>query len=146
MMYKTSSAIANKFIAKVDREASRLSVQLLFGIGKCVLDPTEKDGSEGYFEPPADRRLGTLAIAIGVPRSRWLHTLAHEYAHMIQWSRDDAVYLKWYKEPSEENYIALETYTEAEAKKLIENFKLPCGDHRKRTREYLKFLRTRDES
>ncbi len=44
----------------------------------------------GFFEeyPP------TLAVAIGKPEEKWMKTLIHEYAHMLQWINKTPVWNK----------------------------------------------------
>jgi hypothetical protein len=125
----------------VDREASRFSVQLLFGSGKTVIASDDKTRTDGYFNAPEGDESGVIAIATGQPRSKWLHTLSHEYAHMWQWFRDDPVYTNWIKKSNDVNYLALEEYTECQACDIIDKYKLPCGDHRKRMAKYLSSLR-----
>lgn len=132
---------AQKFIDKVDREASRLSVNLFFGRGKTIIAGAERTRSDGVFIPPDDDHAGTLGVATGVPSADWLHTLAHEYTHMLQWFREHPAYIEWDAHDTPENYYKLEVITEKQACRLIEKYDLPCGDHLTRTHKYLKTLR-----
>ena len=134
---RTNSKVCNSFIEMVDRESSRFSVQLLFGSGNTIIASDDRTQTDGYFNAPAGDESGIIAVAIGQPRSKWLHTLAHEYSHLWQWFRDDPVYTTWIKKSNDENYLALEEHTETQACELIEKYKLPCGDHRKRAGKYL---------
>ncbi len=137
----TNCQISNNFIKLVDREASRLSVQLLFGYGKTIISSDDKTITDGYFNAPDGDESGVIAVAIGGAKTKWLHTLAHEYSHMWQWFHDDPVYTNWIKKSNDVNYIALEEHTERQAWGIIEKYKLPCGDHRKRTAKYLAQIR-----
>ena len=137
----TNSPQANNFIKMVDREASRFSVQLLFGSGKTIISSDDKTRTDGYFDAPDDDSPGVIAVAIGGAKTKWLHTLAHEYAHMWQWFTDDPVWLEWEKKSNDVNYLRLEEHTERQACDIIERYKLPCGDHRKRAARYLARIR-----
>ena len=137
----TNCQNANNFIKLVDREASRFSVQLLFGSGKTIIASDDRTQTDGYFNAPDGDESGVIAVGIGGAKTKWLHTLAHEYSHMWQWFTDDPVYLNWIKKSNDANYIALEEYTERQAWSVIEKYKLPCGDYRKRTAKYLAQLR-----
>ena len=132
---------AQKFIDKVDREASRLSVNLLFSRGKNIIAGAERGRSDGMFIPPDEENAGTIAVATGVPSADWLHTLAHEYTHMLQWFREHPAYLEWNAKDTPRLYYKLEVITEKQACRFIEKYNLPCGDHHARTSKYLKNLK-----
>lgn len=77
---------------------------------------------------------GQLRVAVGGRRtSDWLYTLAHEYAHFLQWMRDDPIW-------KEKDYLTLEKQTEAEALHLCRQFKLPIP-RRVLLREHRKYMR-----
>jgi len=138
---KANNENANKFIQTLNREAERLSVQVLFGSGKTILSYDEKSSTDGYFQPPEDDSPGIIAVAIGQAQTKWLHTLAHEYAHMWQWFNDDPIWLEWQKRSNDMNYLRLEEHTENQACSIIEQHRLPCGDYRKRAEKYIMTLR-----
>ena len=76
---------------------------------------------QGYFIEPWHQRghQGELRVAVGGRRtSDWLYTLAHEYAHFLQWMRDDPIF-------NEKDYYTLEEATEREALEICREFKLP---------------------
>ena len=132
---------AQEFIDKVDREASRLSVNLVFGRGKSIIAGADRGRAGGMFIPPDEENAGTLAVACGVPSAEWLHTLAHEYTHMQQWFREHPAWLAWDAKDTPKNYYNLEVITEKQSCKLIEKYELPCGAHIARTDKYLQDLR-----
>ena len=91
---------------------------------------------QGYFIEPWHRKghPGQLRVAVGGRRtSDWLYTLAHEYAHFLQWMRDDPIW-------GERDYLTLEKQTEAEALDLCRQFKLPIP-RRVLLREHRKYMR-----
>jgi len=137
----SESPEANRFIAKVDREAQRLSVQLLFSLKNDVMALDTREATDGYFTPPEDDSPGFLVVPIGKQEQEWLHTLAHEYVHMCQWFRDDDVWVKWRSYNCDSNYYRLEEATEHEACEIIMKYKLPCGDAPKRAASYLRRLK-----
>ncbi len=67
----TNSPQANNFIKMVDREASRFSVQLLFGSGKTIISSDDKTRTSGYFDAPDDDSPGVIAVAIGGAKTKW---------------------------------------------------------------------------
>ena len=60
---------------------------------------------------------------------------------MWQWFTDDPMWLEWEKKSNDVNYLRLEEHTERQACEIIERYKLPCGDHRKRAARYLARIR-----
>lgn len=137
----TRNKNAKAFINKVDREAQRLSVNLLFSMGKNIIAGSDRGRSDGMFIPPDDDNVGTLVVATGGGSAEWLHTLAHEYTHMIQWFREHPAYVAWDGKDTPLLYYKLEVITEKQACKLIEKYNLPCGDHLTRSSKYLQDLR-----
>lgn len=140
-MIISESNEVKRFISKVDREAQRLSVQLLFSLQSDVMATDNREASDGYFVPPEDDGPGAIVVPIGKPEEEWLHTLVHEYVHMCQWFRDDDVWIKWRTYNCDSNYYRLEEATEAETCKIIMKYGLPCGDAEGRSRKYLRRLR-----
>lgn len=132
---------AKAFISKVDREAQRLSVNLLFGSGKSIISGIGRERDSGHFMPPDEDSAGYIAIATGLQSAEWLHTLAHEYCHMLQWFRDHPLYVEFQKKGGDLCYYNLEEYTERQACRLIEKYELPCGNHMDRATKYLQDLR-----
>ena len=59
-----------------------------------------RDGEpcDGFFEAPEKGNSGILALCIGKDLSQVLHTLAHEFSHVMQWYEDDPIY----EDPGEE--------------------------------------------
>ena len=50
--------------------------------------------------------------------------LAHEFCHLEQWVRDDALWVKWMKRSSRKSTIALEKLTEEEALEMLKKWNL----------------------
>ena len=79
----------------------------------CISDG---DTTDGFFDPPSRTTPGTLCLSVaGKDLSEIYHTLAHEFSHLEQWVRDDALWVKWMKRSSRKSTLALERQTEEEA-------------------------------
>ena len=138
----------DSFVKMVTRHAARLDVDVSLCKYKNVYTP-EGDKSAGYFIEPDDRdssllpyarkikrkinapaqdqrsgsTRGIIRIATKCAKPQWIHTLAHEYCHMLQWFRDDPLYLT---DPIQGLY-QLELQTELEALALMGKCKLPLS-------------------
>ena len=82
------------------------------------------DGSsQGYFEAPSTYNKGMLKVGTGFrDMSDWVLTLAHEYAHMLQWFNRDPIFENFQKDSK--YYAELEIKTEREALKLLKKFNI----------------------
>ncbi len=122
------------FLKTVRSQCKKCNVRFTLSGGYEVNGGGER--CQGYFIEPWHQRghPGELRVAVGGRRtSDWLYTLAHEYAHFLQWMRDDPIY-------REKDYVALETQTEAEALELCRKFKLPIP-RRVLLREHRKYMK-----
>jgi hypothetical protein len=107
------------FIKTISSHCKKCNVRFTLSPGYEVNADGER--VQGYFLEPwhSKGETGELRVAVGGRRaSDWLYTLAHEYAHLLQWWRDDPIY-------KEKDYVRLETQTEKEALELCRKFKLP---------------------
>lgn len=122
------------FIRTVRSQCIKCNVRFTLSSGYKVNAGGER--CQGYFIEPWHTRghRGQLRVAIGGRRtSDWLYTLAHEYAHFLQWMRDDPIW-------GEQDYLTLETQTEREALELCKKFKLPIP-RRVLLREHRKYMK-----
>ena len=153
----------DSFVKMVTRHAARLDVDVSLCKYKNVYTP-EGDKSAGYFIEPDERdssllpyarkvkrkikgslvdqrsgkTRGIIRVATKCAKPQWIHTLAHEYCHMLQWFRDDPLYLT---DPIQGLY-QLELQTELEALALMGKCNLPLSMSRrwKDSQSYLKKL------
>jgi len=138
----------DSFVKMVTRHAARLGVDVSLCKYKNVYTP-EGDKSAGYFIEPderdssllpyarkikrkikgslvdqrSDQNRGIIRVATKCAKPQWIHTLAHEYCHMLQWFRDDPLYNS---DPIQGLY-QLELQTELEALALMGKSKLPLS-------------------
>ena len=122
------------FLKTVRSQCRKTNVRFSLSPGYEVNSDGER--CQGYFlEPDHPKGVrGELRVAIGGRRpSDWLYTLAHEYAHFLQWMRDDPIF-------RERDYMTLEVATEREALELCRSFKLPIP-RRILLREHKKYMR-----
>lgn len=95
---------------------------------------------QGYFLEPdhSDGTPGVIKVATGGKRTaEWLLTLAHEYAHFLQWMQDHPIYNE-----KKVAYYDLEVETEKHALHLMKQHKLPIPRRRlvKESKKYIKRL------
>jgi hypothetical protein len=125
------------FLRTVRSQCRKCNVRFTLSPGYEVNGGGER--CQGYFVEPDHRRgdHGELRVAIGGRKtSDWLFTVAHEYAHFLQWMRDDPIW-------REKDYFTFEMATEAEALDLCKTFKLPIPRRvlLKEHRRYVRKLR-----
>lgn len=133
MAYMTNPRVQH-FLKTVRSQCKKCNVRFTLSTGYEVNGGGER--CQGYFIEPWHRKgqSGQLRVAVGGRRtSDWLYTLAHEYAHFLQWMRDDPI---WW----ETDYLTLEKQTESEALELCKTFKLPIP-RRVLLREHRKYMR-----
>jgi len=120
-----------KFIKFIKKDCRRYNISVQFTKWKTVDD--EEGNIEGYFETPVKNKKGKIKVAAGVPRTVWLHTLAHEYAHFEYWKG---------KHKFRKSHILDEKRTEKRALELLVEWKLPINIkvRKKQSRKYLKSL------
>ncbi len=125
------------FLRTVRSQCRKCNVRFTLSPGYEVNGGGER--CQGYFVEPDHRRgdHGELRVATGGRKtSDWLFTVAHEYAHFLQWMRDDPIW-------REKDYFTFEMATEAEALNLCKTFKLPIPRRvlLKEHRRYVRKLR-----
>ncbi len=99
----------------------------------------------GFFLEPTDRKWGMIRIGCGNRKPiNILMTLAHEYAHFIQWKRHDSIWKHFTDDPlCGLAYVELEKRTESDAVNLLREWNIPAnyGAIRSRSRAYISYLR-----
>ena len=126
MVTKTS-----KFIKFIKAECKKHNTVVRFTKWKHVQDE-EDERIYGYFEIPQGTKKGTIKVAAGGPRTVWLHTLAHEFAHFEYWTK---------KNRFRKNYILDETRTEKRALQILKEWKLPIN-HEVRQKQSIKYIKS----
>ena len=95
---------------------------------------------DGFFEAPEKGESGILVICIDKEINEVLHTLAHEYSHVLQWFEDDPLYLAWDKRTSEKHNYDLEVNAESRALALLKEWNLYNDEAQKRSAKYISEL------
>ena len=115
-----------------------------FNVNFCISPDKEVvrggDPCDGYFEAPHRGESGILVICIDKEIDEVLHTLAHEFSHLMQWYEDDPLYLAWDKRASEKHNYDLEVDAESRALALLEEWGLYNDKARERSAKYLSEL------
>ena len=122
------------FLKTVRMQCRKCNVKL--ELTKCYECNGGDERCHGFFTEPSHYTgtHGVLRVATGQRRTAdWLYTLAHEYAHFLQWQREDPIY-------KEKNYFILEEQTEAEAFEICKQFRLPIPRKYLRV-EHKKYMR-----
>lgn len=108
-----------------------------------------KNSLWGFFQEPTVRaghlrersHTGMLKIATkDIPVSEWIVTLAHEYAHFLQWFRDDPIY-------QTDSYLELEIATEQEAFQILNRFGIPINYEaaKRKSKKYIARVRREEK-
>ena len=121
------SARVQAFLATVRSQCRKCNVQFVLADAHEV-GGRGKNSLWGFFQEPTVRgdlrnrkNAGMLKIATkDIPVSEWIVTLAHEYAHFLQWFRDDPIY-------ESDSYLELEIATEREAFEILKRFDIPIN-------------------
>lgn len=123
----------SKFIKFVKSECKKHNTVVRLTKWKSMKDDDEYENIYGYFETPGRNRKGLIKVAAGGPRTVWLHTLAHEYAHFEYWRKN---------KDFRKNYILDEKRTEERALVLLSEWKLPIDIkvRKKQSNKYIKSL------
>jgi len=122
-----------KFLKHVKTHCKQYNIVVLFTPWKSIKDD-EDESIEGFFEVPLRKKRGKIKVAAGVPRTVWLHTLAHEYAHFEYWAK---------RGKFRKNHILDEKLTEKRAIEILQEWKLPVNIQvrKKQSKKYLKSLK-----
>lgn len=121
-----------EFVRHIRDHASTRNVRLYFSPHGCIKDPDTPRGLYGYFLHPSSKGSGKIVVASKNPMPTVMHTLAHEYAHFLQWEERMACYVKNY-------YVAQERNAEIRAIKLLREFQIPI-DLQVRERQALRYI------
>ena len=115
-----------------------------FNVNFCISPDKEVirggEPCDGYFEAPEKGESGILIVCIDKEINEVLHTLAHEFSHLMQWYEDDPLYLAWDKNDNEANNIKLEENAEKRALQLLKEWDILDKDAEERSAKYLSGL------
>ena len=124
------NARVQEFIRTVRSQCRKCNVQFVLAPANMVGRQGRGD-CRGYFQEPCANTgsregrhvAGMLKVAtVGHPVGEWMCTLAHEYAHFLQWFRDDPVY-----HLDDDRYVEMEIATEREAFEILRRFNIPIN-------------------
>lgn len=96
---------------------------------------------DGFFEAPEKGESGILIVCIDKEMNEVLHTLAHEFSHLMQWYDDDPAYLDWDRNDNEANLYKLEEDAEKRALQLMLEWDIMDARAEDRSAKYLCSLR-----
>ena len=126
------------FVVYVMAKCKKFNVNFCISPDKEVIRGGEP--CDGYFEAPERGESGVLIVCIDKEIDEVLHTLAHEFSHLMQWYEDDPLYLAWDKRASEKHNYDLEVDAESRALALLEEWGLYNDKARERSAKYLSEL------
>ena len=126
------------FVLDVISKCKKFNVNFLISPEREVV--RGGDPCDGYFEAPEKGESGILIVCIDKEIDEVLHTLAHEFSHLMQWYEDDPLYLAWDKRASEKHNYDLEVDAESRALALLEEWGLYNDKARERSAKYLSEL------
>lgn len=139
-MGRKYSKNVQKLIQKIKYQCKLLDVEFSLANSYSVYT---KEGSScyGFFSPPTSWKSGVLRVGIGnKPLEEWVLTLAHEYAHMMQWFNDDILFKEYDYDDS--LYYKLEIQTEKQAIKILKESGIRVTESLKtRSRKYIRRVR-----
>jgi len=127
------------FIKVVRHQCKCLDIDFSLSKARSVYTG-EGDSCLGFFTPPEKQKRGKMRIATGEKSvDDWVFTLAHEYAHLLQWFEKDSLFEMYDK--SDDFYIRLEKKTEKQAMQILQKFKIKVTKkQRKISESYLRRL------
>ena len=129
------------FVHHVRRRCEKFRINFSLSLTSDCLCISDGDTTDGFFDPPTRHSPGTLCLSVaGKELSEIYHTLAHEFCHLEQWVRDDALWVKWMKRSSRKSTIALEKLTEEEALEMLKKWNLFDDSMEIRKTKYLRRL------
>jgi hypothetical protein len=132
------------FVLHVISKCKKFNVNFCISPDKEVIRGGEP--CDGYFEAPDRGESGILIICINKEIHEVLHTLAHEFSHLMQWYEDDPAYVAWDKNDNEANNIKLEENAEKRALHLLEEWDILDAGAKERSAKYLYSLRKPNEN
>lgn len=125
-----------EFLREVRSQLRANRVRLAWSRGNHCICPDDRGVCEGFFTKPTRREWGEIRIATGgIPNTKILHTLAHEYAHFLYWLEGDPF--------GKASVYKDESFTERRALRIMESRGLPIDPKRaaRASAAYLKMLR-----
>jgi len=126
------------FVVYVMAKCKKFNVNFVISPDKEVIKGGEP--CDGFFEAPHRGESGILVICIDKEINEVLHTLAHEFSHLMQWYEDDPLYVAWDKNDNEANSINLEQDAEKRALHLLEEWDILDKGAEERSAKYLSNL------
>ena len=126
------------FVVYVMARCKKFNVNFCISPDKEVIRGGEP--CDGFFEAPEKGESGILIVCIDKDLNEVLHTLAHEFSHLMQWYEDDPVYLDWEKNSSDINNLKLEQDAEKRALQLLEEWDILDACAKNRSDKYLSGL------
>jgi hypothetical protein len=116
-----------------------------FNVNFCISPDSEVirggEPCDGFFEAPEKGESGILIVCIDKEMNEVLHTLAHEFSHLMQWYDDDPAYLDWDRNDNEANLYKLEEDAEKRALQLMLEWDIMDARAEDRSAKYLCSLR-----
>ena len=129
------------FVHHVRGRCEKFRINFSLSLSSDCLCLSDGDTTDGFFDPPTRHSPGILCLSVaGKELSEIYHTLAHEFCHLEQWVRDDALWVKWMKRSSRKSTIALEKLTEEEALEMLKKWNLFNESMEMRKTKYLRRL------
>lgn len=139
-----SSPEAKAFLAHMRNDLAQHRVKLTFSRAKMVRF-SHGIYTAAYFLEPGARKWGRIRVGTGNRKPiNILMTLAHEYAHFLQWKNRDKAWSRGTEDLIEgQKYIELEKRTEKSAIELLREWGIPANYQavRMRSKAYIAYLR-----
>jgi len=126
------------FVVYVMARCKKFNVNFVISPDKEVIRGGEP--CDGFFEAPEKGESGILVICIDKEIDEVLHTLAHEFSHLMQWYEDDPLYVTWDKNENDKNSFNLEVDAEKRALTLLKEWGHYNEDAKKRSDKYIRDL------
>jgi len=132
------------FVLYVMSKCKKFNVNFLISPDSIVIRGGEP--CDGFFEASEKGESGFLVVCTGKDLSEVLHTLAHEFSHLMQWYEDDPLYLAWDKRDSEENSLKLEIDAERRALLLLNEWDIFDEKAQERSDKYIRTLKGENDA
>jgi len=142
-------ARVQEFMGTVRAQCRKCNVKFTLANAEFVGGRAKGEQLLGFFWEPSFHRTsagdrgapGELRVAVkNIPVAQWIVTLAHEYAHFLQWFRDDPIYHC-------DSYLDMEIAAEREAFAILRQFGIPIDYTlaRKRSKQYIAKIRKEEK-
>ena len=135
----------SEFLRHVRSQCRKLNVKFRLSKSDGINSGDGEARLRGIFITPTTNKSGSLRVAVNNRRvSEWIVDVAHEYVHMMQWFRGDALYEDHFR--GDVSYAKLEAATEKEALLLLKAWGIQVGTHQiKRSKRYIAKLRIEEK-